>query len=166
MIAKLGLSKSAVVTDLGAGTGTFTVRFAAALPEGKVIANDIEASMVAYLDKRARKEGLDNVVAIRGETDDPKLPEDVDLAFMCDVFHHISDVPAFFGRVHERLREDGRLVIVDFKKDAPDDAPGPPKAMRVRSDELVRQLGSLGFVVREVDTTTLEFQYIVIFDRG
>lgn len=166
VIAKLGLSKSAVVADLGAGTGTFTVRLAAAVPEGKVFANDIEASMVAYVEKRARKEGLGNVIAIRGENDDPRLPEEIDLAFMCDVFHHIGDVPAFFGSVREHLQRDGRLVIVDFKKDAPEDAPGPPKAMRVRSEELVRQLAALGFVVQEVDTTTLEYQYIVIFERG
>ena len=166
MIAKLAPAKSAVVADLGAGTGTFAVRFAAAVPEGKVIANDIEATMVAYVEERAKKESLANLVAVQGEAGDPKLPEMVDLAFMCDVFHHVEDIPGFFTKVRGKLSEGGRLVIVDFKKDAPDDAPGPPKAMRVRSGDVVKQLTELGFRVAEVDTTTLEFQYIVVMNRG
>lgn len=166
VIAKIAPAKSAVVADLGAGTGAFAVRFAAAVPEGKVIANDVEATMVEYLGKRAAEAGLANLVAVQGTADDPKLPEDVDLAFMCDVFHHIEDVPKFFAAVRERTKAGGRLVIVDFKKDAPDDAPGPPAAMRVASSDVVKALTELGYRVAEVDTTTLEYQYIVTFDRG
>ena len=79
--------------------------------------------MVEYLGKRAAEAGLKNLVAVQGAADDPKLPEAVDLAFMCDVFHHVEDVPGFFGRVKGALKGGGRLVIVDFKKDAPDDSP-------------------------------------------
>ncbi|MCA9636154.1 MAG: methyltransferase domain-containing protein [Myxococcales bacterium] len=166
VVSGLGLADDAVVADLGAGTGTFAVRLARAVPRGKVLANDVEASMVEYLGQRARDEGLANLVAVQGSADDPSLPEDIDLAFMCDVFHHIEDVPGFFGKVHARLRPDGRLVIVDFKKDAPDDAPGPPAAMRVDHSEVVKRLTDVGFRVVNVDVATLEYQYIVEMRRA
>jgi hypothetical protein len=38
--------------------------------------------------------------------------------------------------------------------------------MRVASSDVVKQLSELGFRVAEVDAETLEYQYIVVFDRG
>lgn len=165
VIEGLGLGADAVVADLGAGTGTFTVRFARALPQGKVFANDVEPGMVEYLGKRAREEGLTNVTAVLGEAGDPRLPAGIDLAFMCDVFHHVEDVAGFFGHVRESLKPGGRLVIVDFKKDAPEDAPGPPAAMRVALAEVIARLEPVGFRVERVDEALLEFQYVVVFKR-
>jgi SAM-dependent methyltransferase len=166
VIAGLGLAEDAVIADIGAGTGTFTVRFAKALPRGKVYANDVEPAMVAHLTARAAAEGLTNVAPVLGTAEDPKLPEELDLAFVCDVFHHIEAPSSFFGQVLKRLKPEGRLVIVDFKKDAPEGSPGPPKAMRLRSEEVIAALSPLGLVVERVDETMLEFQYVIVLRRG
>lgn len=151
----------AVVADLGAGTGYFAIRFARRVPQGRVLANDIEPDMVRYLGERATKEGLSNVVPVQGEAGDPKLPEAVDVAFMCDVYHHIEDRVGYFRKVAQRLSPGGRVVIVDFKKDAPDDTPGPPAKMRVAQDELVRELEGAGLRLQRADRDTLPHQYIV-----
>jgi len=161
VIDALALAPDATVADLGAGTGYFSVRFARRVPQGRVIASDIEPDMVRYLTQRATKEGLSNMVAVEGSPDDPRLPEAVDVAFMCNVYHHIEDREAFFGHVLERLRPGGRVVIVDFKKDAPDDVPGPPPEMRVAQEELVAQLAPMGLVVVGADRQLLPYQYVV-----
>ncbi len=155
------LTPQATVADLGAGTGYFAVRLARRVPDGRVFANDIEPDMVRYLTERARKEGLSNLVAVQGSADDPAIPEAVDVAFMCNVYHHIADRMTFFGHVVDTLGPDGRLVIVDFKKDAPEDAPGPPPAMRVAQDELIEQLSKVGLTVVRADRQLLPHQYIV-----
>lgn len=165
VIAALALPADATIVDLGAGTGAFAMRFARALPRGIVYANDIEATMVDYLGARAKKEGLENVRPILGSAEDPKIPAPVDLAFMCDVFHHIDDVPGFFGKVKAAIKGGGRLVIVDFKKDAPEDAPGPPKAMRVAAAEVIAKLTAIGFEVVSVDEAMLEYQYVIVMRR-
>ncbi len=157
----IGLAPDAIVADLGAGTGYFSVRFARRVPRGRVLANDIEPDMVRYLGERATKEGLDNVVPVLGRPDDPALPEAVDVAFMCDVYHHLEDRLAYFQAVAARLRPGGRVVIVDFKKDAPDDVPGPPPAMRVAQSQVIEELGRAGFVLVRADGETLPHQYIV-----
>lgn len=166
VIAGLGLAEDAVIADIGAGTGTFAVRFAKALPRGKVYANDIEPAMVAHLGERAAAEGLTNVVPVLGTAADPKLPDGLDLAFVCDVFHHIEAPSSFFAHVLKSLKPEGRLVIVDFKKEAPEGSPGPPKAMRLRSEEVIAALSPLGLVVERVDEAMLEFQYLIVLRRG
>lgn len=166
VVAWLGLSSSANVVDIGAGTGYFTVRLAKAVPEGVVYGNDIEPDMVRYLGERAEKEGLANVRPVKGSPDDPGVDGPVDVAFMCDVFHHIEDRATFFGHVREDLREDGRLVIVDFRKDAPDDAPGPPRAMRIAADDVVRELEGMGFSLARREQSLLPYQYVLEFTRA
>jgi len=165
VIAALELRPDARVTDLGAGTGYFAVRLARAVPQGRVFAQDLEPDMVRYLGERATREGLTNVVAVQGEPDDPKLPETVDVAIMVDGYHHIADPAAFFARVRDRLAPGGRLVIVDFKKDAPDDAPGPPAAMRIADDIVTAHLVKLGFVHVRTDLALLPYQYLVFLQR-
>lgn len=157
----LKLGASEVVADLGAGTGYFAVKIAAAVPQGRVLANDIEPDMVRYLAERAEKDGLDNIVPVQGTAQGPKLPERADVAFMCDVYHHIADRQAYFTKVREQLRAGGRLIIVDFRKDAASDIPGPPPAMRVAHDVLVGELEGAGWKHIRTDLETLPHQYMV-----
>lgn len=166
VIAALALAPDAQVADLGAGTGYFAVRLARAVPRGRVFAGDLEPDMVRYLRERAAKEGLTNLEAVQGAPDDPRLPEAVDLAIMVDTYHHIADPTGFFAAVRERLRPGGALVIVDFKKDAPDDAPGPPAAMRIADDIVAAHLRKLGFVHEKTDRELLPYQYIVVMRRA
>lgn len=161
VIAFLDLKPESVVADLGAGTGYFAVKIAAVLPDGKVLANDVEPDMVRYLGERAQKEGLANIVPVQGSAKGPELPEPADVAFLCDVYHHIADRPGYFGKVREQLRPGGKLVIVDFRKDAAEDIPGPPPAMRVAATDLVAELEGAGWTHVRTDAETLPHQYIV-----
>ena len=161
VVANLKLKPGALVADIGAGTGYFTVRLAKAVPKGKVYALDVEADMVRYLDERAKKDGLANVVAMQSRPDNPELAETVDVAFLCDVVHHIEDRPAFFAKLRERLRPGGRIVIVDFAPDAPDDGPGPPKQHRLSVETLDVELGAAELQRSAVDRDSLPYQYIV-----
>ena len=157
----IGLAPDAQVADLGAGTGYFAVRLARRVPRGRVLANDIEPDMVRYLGERAAKEGLPNLVPVQGMPDDPALPEAVDVAFMCNVYHHIEDRTGYFRKLATQLQPGGRLVVVDFEKDAPDDAPGPPPQMRVAREVLVAELARAGFELVRADGDVLPHQYIV-----
>lgn len=151
----------ATIADIGAGTGYFAVRFARRVPQGRVYASDIEPDMVRYLTERAKNEGLRNLIAVQGSATDPRLPEPVDVAFLCDVYHHIEDPRAFFETVVSRLQPGGRVVIVDFKKDAPEGIPGPPVAMRVAQEDLVANLAEVGLTLVSADRDRLPHQYIV-----
>jgi len=166
VIELLGLAPDTRVADIGAGTGYFTMRFAKAVPDGKVLASDIEPDMVRYLGERATQESLTNVVPVKGEPNDPKLPEAVDVVFMCNTYHHVADRTAYFSTVAGYLGESGRVVVVDFKPDAPDDAPGPPKKHRVAPSQVSEELGAAGFEHVETNSDLLPYQYVSVFKRA
>jgi len=149
-----------VVADIGSATGYFPIRFARALPKGRVYGIDIEKSMVDYLNERARSENLPNLSSILGKADDPKLPEPVDMVFICNTYHHIEDRQVYFETLKKNLRAGARLVIVDFIKG---ELPvGPPDQMKLAPDEVNSELSAAGYrLVQKLEM--LPYQYVLIF---
>lgn len=159
----LSLSADARVAEIGSATGYFATRIAARLTRGSVWGIDIEPDMVLYLRDRARREGLTNLFSILGLADEPLLPEPVDLVLVVDTYHHISDRPAYFGRLREHLRPGGRVAIVDFKKG---DLPvGPPDSMKLDPAEVTRELESAGYR-RIANHEFLPYQYFLVYTPG
>jgi ubiquinone/menaquinone biosynthesis C-methylase UbiE len=144
VVDTLALRPGQSVADIGAGTGYFSVRLARAAAGPKVYAVDIEPSMVDYVRKRAEKEGLKNITAVRAGSDRTNLPEPVDLALIVDTYHHIPGRVAYFGELRKSLKPGGRVAIIDFKKGAPD---GPPEEFRFTPEQISDELGQAGFVL-------------------
>lgn len=115
VIDKLAIKPGARVADLGAGGGYFTWYLAAAAgPQGKVYAVDIDETALGMIQREMTRRGATNVVPIRAEPTDAKLPEPVDLVFSCDTYHHMQNRVAYFNALARYLRPDGRVAIVDF----------------------------------------------------
>jgi SAM-dependent methyltransferase len=159
VIQALALAGDARVADLGAGTGYFSARLANMVPQGRIYAVDIEADMVRYLQERARREGLRNLIAVAGAADDPRLPEKVDLVLLVDVYHHIEDRASYFRRLSRSLRPGGRVAIVDFRLDAPE---GPPRASRVPPETVKAEMKSAGYSLSG-EHGFLPRQYFLVF---
>ncbi len=155
----LALPHDAKVADIGAATGYFPVRFARACTDGIVYGVDVEPGMVNYLNLRARREALGNLLALVCAYEDPRIPEPVNLVFVCDTYHHIDDRIAYFRRVREDdLAPDGRLCIVDFKKG--DFPVGPGDDHKLAADAVISELDEAGFEL--VDRHELRYQYVLI----
>ena len=117
VVADLALAPGVKVADLGSGGGYFTFRLARAVgPTGRVFAVDVDAGMNEHVAGEAADQGLGNVTTVLAATDDPKLPERVDLLFTCNTYHHLDNRAAYFRAVRERyLAPGGRIAIVEFK---------------------------------------------------
>src|SRR5262249_29989521 len=75
VMAILGIRAGAVVADVGAGSGWFTVRAASRVgPGGLVYAIEINRAYLDHIAARATAEHLDNVRTVLGAEDDPRLP--------------------------------------------------------------------------------------------
>lgn len=161
VIAELSLPQDAKVADLGAGTGYFTVRLGRAAAKGAVFGIDVEPDMVRYLDDRAKKEGLLNVLGVLATPDDARIPEPVDLVLVVNTYHHISDRTAYFQKLLEKVKPDGRVAIIDFTKQSPR---GPPKHARLTPEEVKTELTAAGLeLVRTPEI--LPEQYFLVFKR-
>jgi ubiquinone/menaquinone biosynthesis C-methylase UbiE len=114
-VARLGLAPGAVVADIGAGSGVFTVPLARAVPQGRVYAVDIDQGLVDHLARRAEEARAANVKPVLGAFTDPRLPaRDVDVAFIFDVLHHIEDRATYLRSLAGYLRPGGRIAVIDF----------------------------------------------------
>jgi len=159
VIQALALQPDARVADLGAGTGYFSARLANMLPKARIYAVDIEPDMVRYLEARAKREGLGNMLALEGKPDDPHLPAKVDMILLVDVYHHIEDRARYFRRLRLSLRPGGRIAIVDFRLDSPE---GPPRAARIAPETVTAEMKAAGYAVA-AEHDFLPHQYFLVF---
>ncbi len=164
LVAALGLAPGASVADIGAGTGYFNPHLAAAVgPGGRVVAVDIEASMVAHMTARAVQEGTPQVEARLGSATDPGLrPQEVDLVLLVDTYHHIADRTAYFTRLKDAVRAGGRLVVVDFK--AGELPVGPPPEHRIPLATVQAELDAAGWLPFQT-LDLLPHQFVVVVQR-
>lgn len=162
VIQALALAPDAVVADVGAGTGYFAVRLANMLPAGRVYAVDVEPDMVRYLTERAKREKRENMVAIAGLPDDPKLPGKVDLVLMVNVFHHVDDRTRYFRRLGAALKTGGRVAIIDYTPESPQ---GPPKSTRIAAGRVVAEMKEAGYALAQ-EHRFLPNQYFLVFRPG
>ena len=146
-----------IVADIGSATGYFPVRFARKLPRGLVYGADVEPGMIFYLNDRARREGLRNLVSVLAAPDDPHLPQPVDLVFICDTYHHIDGRIAYFEGLRGLLRPGGRVAIVDFRLES---ERGPPH--KLAPEAVRREMQAAGYTL----TAKYDFlpdQYFLVF---
>ena len=150
-----------VVADIGAGSGYYSVRMAKRVgPTGRVFATDIQQGMIDILNRRIAGERLDNVTTVLGGVDDPKLPpRSLDLAIMVDVYHELQSPQAFLQRLRECFKPDGRLVLLEFRKEDPRIPILEVHKMSVA--EVKQELEAEGFVLDQV-IETLPWQHILV----
>ena len=160
-IDALELKPGMVVADIGAGSGYYTSRIAKRVgPTGRVYATDIQPGMIEILERRIKNEGLPNVTAVLGGMDDPRLPAGaIDLAIMVDVYHELQQPQVFLQRLKPAFKPDGRLVLLEFRKE---DAKVPILEVHKMSvAEVKQELEAEGFVLDKV-IDVLPWQHIIV----
>ncbi len=164
VLQALAIREGEVVADIGAGAGYFSMRLAHHVgASGRVYAVDVSPDMVRHLHGRVRDMALSNVSPILALPDDPLLPQQVDRFLIVDVWHHIEDQAGYLGRMKTLLKPRGQVVMIDFqKRELP---VGPPVAMKIAREDLLKQMQAHGFrLVKE--HTFLPYQYFLVFERA
>jgi len=158
------LAAGATVADVGAGSGYMTVKMARRVgPTGKVFANDIQPQMLSMLRQRLDREKLSNVELVLGTFDDPKLPANtIDLILMVDVYHEFSEPQKMLQRMRDSLKADGRLVLLEYRKEDPSIPIRPDHKMSVAEAKM--EVEAEGFTLTSVDER-LPRQHILVFTK-
>lgn len=161
-IAALRLRPGQVVADIGAGSGYYTMLLDAAVgPTGRVYATDIQPEMLSLIRKKIETQRISNVELVLGSETESRLPDAVlDLALMVDVYHELSQPQAFLASLKRALKPDGRLVLIEFRKESPDVPIRPEHKMSVREARL--ELEAEGYRWERV-IDVLPWQHILVF---
>jgi ubiquinone/menaquinone biosynthesis C-methylase UbiE len=103
------------VLDVGPGMGYFSIPLARMVGDrGKVIAADVQAPMLAALQKRAKKAGLEGrIVTHLCEADSIGIREPIDFALAFWMVHEVPDQIKFFHEVRSLLKPGAGLLIAE-----------------------------------------------------
>lgn len=149
VIGQISIKPGAVVADIGAGTGYFTLPIARAVGDaGRVYAVDFQREMLSHIRKKLSAPGSpSNVQVVEGEAARTTLPAgSCDVVFMANLWHELDDYPDVLREVGRILRAGGFLAIVDWRADLPS-PPGPPVEHRVAASRVQATLRDNGWSV-------------------
>jgi ubiquinone/menaquinone biosynthesis C-methylase UbiE len=164
MLAALDIKKGSAVADVGAGIGYHVWRLADIVgPTGKVIGEDIQEGMIQLMKRNIDERKLRNVEIIHGTPNDPKLPPNaLDLILMVDVYHEFADPVPMMRHIREALKPDGRVVLVEFRKEDPNVPIQPLHKMSVQ--DVRSELEPMGFKFQR-SLEFLPWQHVLIFNK-
>jgi ubiquinone/menaquinone biosynthesis C-methylase UbiE len=156
------------IADIGAGTGLFLEFFSAAVgADGRVYAVDIAPPFVQHLADRAASLGLDNVTATLCTERSVELQQNsIDVAFVCDTYHHFEYPASTMATIHSALARDGELVIVDFERIPGVSSDWVLGHVRAGKLEVIAELNAAGFdLVGVLELPALKDNYALRFAK-
>lgn len=160
LMANLDIEPTDVIADIGAGTGYLTVRLAPKVPQGKVLAVDVQPEMLEMLGDR---NDLENIELILASETDPHLPEEaVDMAIMLDVYHELESPYEVMQNVVRSLRPGGKMVLVEYRGENP---LVPIKRLHKMTEKQVRKEMKAVGLTRVETNEELPRQHLLIFEK-
>src|SRR6516162_11186139 len=136
----LGVKAGLSVSDIGAGSGYYTVRLARRVdPTGHVYPEDVVPDYLERLARRVRSEGLTGTVSlVRGDPHDPRLPPgSLDLALLVHMYHEVQQPYGLLWNLRPALKPNARVAVIDARKQT--EVHGTPP------DLLRCELGAVGY---------------------
>lgn len=113
------LKPDAVVADIGAGSGYFSLRIAPLVPKGQVLAEDIDTEMLKIVERKKSvgpKETARAVRTVLGTTTDPKLPEGgVDCVVLVDTYHEWDHPREMMAAIFRSLKPHGQVIQLEYR---------------------------------------------------
>ncbi|MGH8008700.1 MAG: methyltransferase, partial [Candidatus Binatia bacterium] len=110
-------------------------------------------------------EKIDHVMARQVPADDPQLAaKSVDVIFLCNVYHHLSQRSDYLKKLAAALKPGGRIAIVDYHKRA-DVTAGAPLEHRIAQEKVIEELRAAGFSLAQ-EHSFLPSQYFLLFQSA
>jgi tRNA A58 N-methylase Trm61 len=146
----VGVREGMRIGEAGAGEGYLTFHLARRVGDrGVVYANEISEGDLETIRNRARREDVDNIVTVLGETEDPLFPErDLDMVIMVYVLHHLDRPIEFLQNLEGYLKPDAPVVIIE--KNHNTERSHPPQFMTGR--QVLEAIEESGYELEKTET--------------
>lgn len=164
---ELDLKEGESFLDLGCGIGDYSMEALNYIGErGTVHAMDVNSESLAYLEKRAGEQQAGNIrTAVVDAADRLPLTDNSINSCLIATALHAMDLAvmgdSLFAELSRVVKRDGRLSIIECKKDRLEF--GPPQSCRLSAEDLEVMLAPYGF--RRHNYVDLGFNYLVQFSR-
>ena len=163
LIDGLKLKPTDTVAEIGAGTGYISFQIASRLPQGKVLAVDIQPEMIEILKTRSKEKKAFNVQPILSTEKSPNLsPSSIDLAIMVDAYHEFNYPYEMMTAIAQALKPQGRVALVEYRAEDPRVFIKPHHKMS--QSQVRKEMAAVGLTWKETQTM-LPQQHLMIFSR-
>ncbi len=144
----IGIKAGMFVAEVGAGGGRVAVRVARRVgPGGRVYANDITDSAIAYMRQRIQRENIQNIEVVKGTLTDPLLPKGkLDVVYMTFTYRHLDKPAEVLKNIGPSLKPGGVLAIIDSKNYNRDPS----------TNKILKNAGLAGFKLTKLETSLPE----------
>ena len=163
----LGDISKKTIADVGAGTGYFSIRLA---PKAKkVLALEIDPRFVKYIDSIKvhvlSVEEADKLTTRLVGKNNPKLKEkEVDDVLIVNTLGYLKDKVSYLERLKKGMKNKGRIIIVDYRKE--NSSKKGFANYLVTFEEVEKMLKEAGFTRLLTDNYSLDYQYIIMAQKG
>ena len=167
IVNRIGLEPGMAVADVGAGTGLFLPLLAKGVgEEGTVYAIEIVPKFVEHVDTLAKENHWANVETVLCTERSIELPSNsIDVAYICDVYHHFEYPMDSLASIHTALKPGGQIIMIDFKRIPGVSSDWILDHMRAGQEVFEQEITSAGFQkVEEIDDL-LRDNYMLRFQK-
>lgn len=167
IVAACDIQPGQTVADIGAGTGLFTRMFADKVgKEGRVIAVDIARKFLDHIQATSREAGLQNVETLLCKPDSTELPPDtVDVAFICDTYHHFEYPLKTMASLYRAMKPGGRVILIDFRRVEGTSSDWVMNHVRAGQEVFEAEIVQAGFRKVREESETLKENYFVMLQK-
>ena len=168
IVAACQLKAGQTVADIGAGTGLFTRLFSKAVGnQGQVLAVDIAQKFLDHIQTGSRQAGLRNVSTVLCKADSTELPaQSVDVAFICDTYHHFEFPAKTMASLRRALKPQGRVVLIDFRRIEGKSSEWTLSHVRAGQEVFEAEVVAAGFKKVREEPKLLDENYFVVFEKA
>jgi len=165
IIEAIGIKNGMSVADIGTGTGLFVpLLLEKAGSEGHLFAVDIVPDFLARVSEQATKNGWKNLTPVLCSERSVDLPPNsIDVAFICDVYHHFEYPFDSLASLRKALRSKGQLILVDFERIPGESDEWILNHMRAGQETFEAEIEKSGFAKVEEIEGLLKDNYMIRF---
>lgn len=161
LLLNMNIQPGDTIADIGAGSGYHVFKMAPMASDGHLYAVDIQDEMLAAINTKKERIGVQNITAIKGTEQNINLSKNsVDKVLIVDVYHEFNFPVEILASVHTALRKNGTLYLIEYRGE---DDQVPIKLLhKMTEEQAVKEMDAAGFAL-ESNSDNLPWQHCMVF---
>jgi hypothetical protein len=108
--------------------------------------------------------GVTNLTSVIIKADDPQVPGEADVVFVCDVLHRMQDRAGWLKKAASEMKPGALFVLVEFKEGKLPE--GPPEAVKIPRKQLIEPVSQAELPFESEKADLLPYQVFLVFRKG